>query len=494
MDIKRTHELLIEYENEIERLKEKIVNLEYENSQLKISLLEQRKSQNYINKVQNSNKALSEDKINKTNRIKVLEDEMLKLVKKSKEENRLIEKNLESEILYYKGLNETGKSKFEAAEKIIKLNETQHNYILKLENKIDNMKNEYDKETDKLKIEHELNFYNLKKQMMEIIRKTQSNLSKKNADNLELNIKFGALYKNQILNELENQSSLIKDLLKQKEKLKKIIYGLKQEINLHENVEKIIIKKKDKYLKLNEKKTEDKNDECENLKAKKINMCIKTTDNNSSRGKNNLTNFSLKKGLFRDILEQNKMIKCKYNFLKQREIMTQNKYKGVIHLLEQAFEEIISDEEIKNKKNIFININELNKGNFEKFTKEEKYFILVKIINHLLPIIKIDLNGIDLISFKQKMKNIKFKINKSKVSKFIDTSRSQTFYDSKLNGGISDDNKLKYNGKNKFISVFSDDYIQYGNKILEKDDLKKIIEMKKFQNKKKIMLMDKILH
>ena len=92
------------------------------------------------------------------------------------------------------------------------------------------------------------------------------------------------------------------------------------------------------------------------------------------------------------------------------------------------------------------------------------------------------------------MKNIKFKINKSKVSKFIDTSRSQTFYDSKLNGGISDDNKLKYNGKNKFISVFSDDYIQYGNKILEKDDLKKIIEMKKFQNKKKIMSTDKILH
>ena len=98
-------------------------------------------------------------------------------------------------------------SKIYAADKIIKLNETQHNFILKLEEKIDELKNENDEKMKQLQLEHERHYLKLKKQMLDYIQKAQQNMNKNNEYNLELNTKFGILYKNQMLNELEHQSN-----------------------------------------------------------------------------------------------------------------------------------------------------------------------------------------------------------------------------------------------------------------------------------------------
>ena len=46
-------------------------------------------------------------------------------------------------------------SKIYAADKIIKLNETQHNIILKLEKKIDDLKSENEEKMNKLQLAHE---------------------------------------------------------------------------------------------------------------------------------------------------------------------------------------------------------------------------------------------------------------------------------------------------------------------------------------------------
>ena len=69
-------------------------------------------------------------------------------------------------------------------------------------------------------------------------------MSKNNEYNLELNTKFNILYKNQMMNELENQSKQIKDLLKIKERHQKMIFILQQEIKTHKKVEEILTKKK----------------------------------------------------------------------------------------------------------------------------------------------------------------------------------------------------------------------------------------------------------
>ena len=392
-------------------------------------------------------------------------------------------------------------SKIYAADKVIKLNETQHNFILKLEEKIDEIRDENKVKMNQLQIEHERHYLKLKKQMMDFIKKAQDDMSKNNADNLELNTKFGILYKNQMLNELENQSLQIMDLLKLKEKQQKMIYVLQQEVATHKQVEEIITKKKDEYLKLVQKSTE-KNLSKKNSIDKNSIPLLKINNNNCLTDRNiyNHRSFrmmnkkdyndykSLEK-LYKELLEENHFIKNRYNTLKDKEKMFQEKYKGIINLFNEALEELLKDDEIKNRENIYININEINKGNFEKFTKEEKYYLLVALINNILPLIHISENEKMLSNLKNKINSVEFKMNKTQMTKFSDTSRRQTlqkpffgisstnFY----NMSTNEESNLISNDRQQFVSIFGDDYIQYGKSIFsEPKSIKKEKEFQKF--------------
>ena len=203
------------------------------------------------------------------------------------------------------------------------------------------------------------------------------------------------------------------------------------------------------------------------------------------------------------MLEDYQFLKDKYNTLKDKEKSFQNKYKGIINLFNEALEDLLKDEEIKNKENIYININELNKGNYEQFTKEEKYSILIVLINKLLPLIKINEKEKNLNELKDKINNIEFKMNKTQMTKFSDSSRCQTVSEPflRINSNnfynISTNNESHINNSNEkkqFVSLFGDDYIQYGKSIFNenkniKDDK---INYEKMWKKKKIRKSDNL--
>ena len=69
----------IAYQNEIDSLKKKNSELESINRNLQMKLLELSKTRNYLIQVENNNKFLAEDQKNKINRIKDLENEVLKV-------------------------------------------------------------------------------------------------------------------------------------------------------------------------------------------------------------------------------------------------------------------------------------------------------------------------------------------------------------------------------------------------------------------------------
>ena len=203
--------------------------------------------------------------------------------------------------------------------------------------------------------------------------------------------------------------------------------------------------------------------------------------------------------VYKELLEEYKFIKNKYSTLKDKDKMFQDKYKGIINLFNEALEELLKDDEIKKRENIYININELDKGNYEQFTKEEKYYILVTIINHLLPLIHINDNEKKLISLKDKINNVEFKMNKTQMTRFSDSSRCQTvhnpFFGTNSNNfyNVSTNESFMHsNDKQQFVSIFGDDYIQYGKSIFserdksikkEKNSLEKIFRKKnKIQN------------
>ena len=482
------------YERKIESLAQTVSDLQIENKNLKIKNLELLKNRNYFLQIENNNKFLCEDQKMKGNRIKDLENEVLKVTENGKEESRNLQKNLESEILYYKGLNETSLSKIYAADKIIKLNETQHNIILKLENKIDEIKSENEDKMNKLELAHERHYLKLKKQMLDYIKATQQATSKSNEFNLELNSKFGILYKNQMLNELENQSKQIEDLLKTKERHQKIIWVLQQEIKTHKKIEEMIIKKNNTYLNI-AKKTKNMNESNEFLSSKKIpllnfmkgNDCLTERNSNSrsifhSLNKKEYHDYKSLEKIYKELLDEYREIKNKYNTLKDKEKNNNIKYKGIINLFNDALDGLMQDEEIKSKKNIYININEINKGNFESLTKEEKYFILVKLLNNLLSLITINEKEEKLISLKDNIKNVEFKLKKPKIihrNKYFETPKlqkpflgmtSSNFYNISTNY----ESNTNSNERQHFVSIFGDDFIQFGKNIFpEANSVKK---------------------
>ena len=490
---------LNEYEKKIESLTQIISDLQIENRNLQYKNLELTKNRNYFLKIENNNKILNEDQKTKTERIKDLEDEILKVTENCKEENRNIQKNLESEILYYKGLNETSLSKIYAADKIIKLNETQHNIILKLEKKIDELKSENEEKMNKLQLAHERHYLKLKKQMLDHIKTTQKTLSKNNESNLELNTKFGILYKNQMINELDSQSKQIQELLKTKERYEKIIFVLQQEIKTHKKVEEIITKKKNSYLELVKKNNdiennnESKKGELKNkiplLKIVRNNYDCLTERNNydnrsifHSMNKREYHDYKSLEKIYRELLEEYNEIKNKYNTLKDKEKANKIKYQGIIDLFNEALNKLIEDEEIKNKPNIYININEINKGNFENLSKEGKYFILVKLLDNLLSLIHIDEKEKKLISLKNNIKHVEFKMEKTHINcrnKYFEPPNLQKpFYgftsNNFYNASTNNESNTNSNERKHFISIFGDDYIQFGKNIFtEANSIKK---------------------
>ena len=83
-------------------------------------------------------------------------------------------------------------------------------------------------------------------------------------------------------------------------------------------------------------------------------------------------------------------LKLKIDKLKDKINIYFTKYKGLFNFLEECLNEFFNDEEILNIKNTNINVEDIKKFNFEDFNKNEKYRILVLLMNHLMPIITLN--------------------------------------------------------------------------------------------------------
>ena len=446
---------LRENSEEIYSLKEKISHLENKNNSYLNKILSLKLQIKELLEVGMENTTLSEQKKICDKRIENLEKEILEIINHNKTQNRLTENQLKNEIIFYKGLHETGIAKIDAADNIIKLNNAQNKYIIELEEELDKLRNNNDANICKLKIEHDLHYYNLKKKMMDYVKEIQQNMAENTKANLELNTKLSILYKNQMLNELEHQAMLIKELIKIKEKYEKIIFVLNQELDLHKKVEKTVLLKNKKYaniikdidyssfkeynslildnknnkrekISLSEKKQKniqkynfhfleiDKNEDLDKAQLSIANSiinnnhyreCNRITNNNSNRfNKKYYDEYISLKKLYDELLKENQNIRDTLITIKDKQRMFHDKYSGIIKLYKTALDELLSDEELKNK-NINITKKIISSGNYDSFSKEQKEIILIALIKNLLPLIdkKYDDSDIDFLknSFQQ---------------------------------------------------------------------------------------------
>ena len=148
-----------------------------------------------------------------------------------------------------------------------------------------------------------------------------------------------------------------------------------------------------------------------------------------------------------------------YNDLKEKNTFTdkilqnyKSKYNGLFTFLEECLKNFFNDEELKSNKEIYINMESLQKGDFSSLKKEEKYSTLIILMKYLMPLMNtknIDNNSTDHVNIKyyefnkpnkiisfstRKKKNIKkyimnttnnFYNTKKKVNKIINTDKNE---------------------------------------------------------------------
>ena len=513
MDIKNSQreKEIREYIIQIESLKKYISKLEGTIRELKTNNAELNRRNISLIEVEHINERLYQNKKSLKNTIENLQKELIKVIKDKNHENRINETKLENEIIYYKGIRDTGLAKIDAADNIIKLNEIQHNYILKIEKEVEDLKNENDIKMRKLKIEHEQNYKKLKKKMIDFIIESGKKMEKANAENIELYSKFSMLYKNEMLDELENQNKQILELLKDKEKQDKKIYALTEEIIIHDSVEKILKKKNLNFKKFINNFIENKKNEKKEI-ASYINENNKINNNdidkeiddkikeNYSEKKIKRSNIKIKynydnieNGIFKTImkrkdfhdyitLEKNykeslknyRLLKDQLNSLKDQERLFQKKYYGIIKLYKIALDELIQDEEIKKNK-IFIDMDIINNGNYESFSKEEKIKIVQLLIKHLLPLIKIQ--NIEISGLRKIFTGLNFeiKMNSTQYSNFSENSRNLTPFKPFNNNRniLTEDSNFgntKEQKEKKFLPIFDNNINNKINNLMKNDE------------------------
>ena len=170
---------------------------------------------------------------------------------------------------------------------------------------------------------------------------------------------------------------------------------------------------------------------------------------------------------------------CEY--YKEKLDLINDKYKNIINMFDEALNKVYEDKKIENIKDIYIDLNEFKKCNFEKLSKEKRYSLIVLLIQYILPLInkdnlpdniknknininikiysnetsdtsnrltkngsfygnKIKINGDDLKKIRNNILNGKFK---NKRNKYINVNNNKKYTNSQLKGNISSDNLFK---------------------------------------------------
>ena len=433
-------------EIKVEKLKEEIIKLKYENEKLKKKLLKSKDNEIELNKANEYILQLIEEK-------KELMNKQIEEIKKYKTEMQ--------KILNEKDFNKLNYDKrliiFE--QKMGKVNELElENEVFKeevqdLKKKNKELEIETDNKIKELEVKNQLKFKIIKKKVMNHLTEAKENMIKYNIEHMDINSQLINYRNNKLAEKINIQNKGIKKLTDEKNKLKLKILELKTQketnkkiqidlanklnikimeqnensldINLFNKKNKKKHKKyfsyrknyfinntKEKFLDSNifnkreislDNKKEDislKNSEAKISKHKKYkseNNTLSKTEYNSINIKSDylLDDFSVSKIKYNQIISQKnfeiKNLYLKLDNLNNRISFFFDKYKKLYNFLEECLNTFFW--ELKSENNFNINYEELTKFNFAELTKREKYSVLILLMNHLIPIITFNFNS-----------------------------------------------------------------------------------------------------
>ena len=335
-------------------------------------------------------KSLQEKNAELENKVQKLTKEILIMAKKCKDENRLNERKYLEEIKKLKSENDGFKTKIEMTNHLA----NENNGLINAFDKIIKDKNdillEQDKKLRENKIHFQLKIADLKKKMLNTVNETQGKVNELNMQYADINTKLAKLQNQQTIIKYQYQSKLFNELAEKNKILETDNFQLKKQLEIHKEVELSLAEKYKKLKENNDLKNADltsSNNSFRKLKKNLKGKPIKKIPNINGKI------LFLKNGLLnkKTELEEKKII----NDSIQKQIKEkEKKYLGIYNYLEECLKLFFKDDYLKSKKNIYIHIDEIKKGDFSQLSKEEKYAILNILMKYLMTLIYHDKSNI----------------------------------------------------------------------------------------------------
>ena len=409
------------------------------------------------NKISNNNKLESELKLfqNKNLNLEIevsrLQKEILDLKEKYNEELRQKDNEHAEEIRKLKSEIDNIKAKVGMTNDITR----EKNGLFKAFNILLKEKNDLILEHDKILMQKEINtqmkLEKLKKKMIDNVKATQDKANELNVNYMDISSKLTLLQNHQFLIQLEYQEKEVENLVSKNEILEKKVSDLLKDIELHKQVEISLAEKNKKLIAEINKLKESDNKENEKEEEKTL-----SNRNNSMNIRTNKT-----------IQLENKVLNLEKKLqLKQKEYMEikdksdsfekilknyEKKYTGLFKYFEDCLTKFYEDEELKNNKDIYINIESIKKGDFTNLNEKEKYSTLIILMKYLMPLIYSteslsDFNTLNNINIKYYSKKKKIRISKENINNNLNQNIFKKMLNKKIN--INPDllsSNLKYN-------------------------------------------------
>ena len=293
--------------------------------------------------------------------------------------------------------------------------------ILELEDVIKKFSDEEKKKLDNMELNHQKKMAKFKKKMLDYLKDEHANFGANSNLQNELNNKLNILHVQELKNELEYQSRIIEDLLREREVLKRKVADLTNDVKIYINVTNCLGQKNKEF--------QDKLHEIS--KPIKINKSLSPNHNNFNISHNNtnsnnhinktdtrislsnilkfkpspivdIKNFHKKKNSISNNQPMNKYYvtkellnkekekenyRLKYETAQSKLNFINKKYSNILKLYDNALENIYNNCIDKNNQNIYLNLDDFTECDFEKMNPEQKYAVLVQMINNIFPIV-----------------------------------------------------------------------------------------------------------
>ena len=501
------------------KLKEELNRLITKNMSLSVESEEQKKIISMLKNKERECISLQATLIEKSKEIQSLHDLLLNERKNFQNDLRKQQEKYENELLHKKREYDSMKHKINNFNKMNGLNDILYTKVLELEKKIEVLKKEEEDKMNNKEIEYTNKIDKYKKRLIDFLKTDK----KKDESEMTFNNKLNILHIQELIGEIEFQNKEVKNLLKERKDLKIQILNLSNDVNIYKIMVLILTRKNEDYQKklkdlynsisksnINKDKSLHFKSQKNILKTEnnqKINKEIidkklkiyspllrnkniffdsnhimsksKTKKNINDTSKNNTNIYNLlpmtlnldgsetniSKIKTRELINEKKE-KEKYKDLfqhyKDKYDSIIKKFNYIFNMYNNTLEKIYNEEIDKEASDIKININDFKDAKFENMTPEQKYSILIKLIDNISPLIcKKDFEEN---SFRNKVFKVKQKYNL--IDGVNQTIFSQTQKSFEINEKNKSSNKNLVNSPhtNTISNYFSPDSMKSGRK------------------------------